>query len=111
MVHKENIQQLMEPKLIVWRSAITRLEIVATKLYCTEECLIQNRLLLGSPHNHLYWLNMEPFESNSTNGKWEVKVPGSRNKSAFWGDGMEFGGKNEIKCPLFNHVDGNNDAL
>lgn len=37
----------------------------------------ETRLLLGSPHIHLYWLNIESFQGNSTNGKWKVKVPGA----------------------------------
>lgn len=60
----------------------------------------ETRLLLGSPHIHLYWLNIESFQGNSTNGKWKVKVPGA---GAFFSVGvwsMENSFQLKLQCSL-----------
>jgi len=45
-----------------------------TRLYCTEETR-QKQTPTGLTYNNLYWLNMQSFQSYSTNCKWKVKVP------------------------------------
>lgn len=51
-----------------------------TCFYCTEQHPVLGDPPLGSPHNHFYWLNMEPFWSKWTTAKWKVKVPVGRDK-------------------------------
>lgn len=72
------------------RTGCLKLSTVKVLLYRGMSCL--SRLLLGSPHNHFYWLNTESFWSNSTAAKWKVKVPVGRNKRFLAGWGLD-GGK------------------